>query len=338
MTKKRILVLLNDYHLPPEGIGQDEFDRDAVDWIGEYDVMTALKEEGHHVEALALSEDLDPLDKAIKEFKPHIVFNLLLEFKGETIFDQNILAYLELLGIPFTGCNHRGYMLARDKVLAKQLFEYHGIQTPAFCVYEPGHTGALPKGLNFPVIAKCVTEDASLGMTLGSLVNSHDKLIERVAFLHEHYRCSVIVEEFIEGRELYVGVLGNEKLTVFPAWELIFAHAKEPEKEFYHTYAKWNNAYRARKGIHTEQARLSSKQAEELQFICKKTFKALNLNGYARFDFRMSPNGDFYLLEANPNPDISKTEDFSASAKVAGLKYPDLLNRIISLGLAWERS
>lgn len=331
--KRRILVLLNDYNLPPPGIRPHEFDRDDVLWIGEYDVITNLQALGHEVLPLPVSADLAPIKEAVESFKPHVVFNLLLEFKGETIFDQNVLAYLELLGVPYTGCNHRGYMLARDKVLAKQLFEYHGIKTPKFMLCPQGQTVSLPKELAFPLIVKCVTEDASLGMTQSSLVSTVEKLQERVAHLHADYRCDVIVEEFIEGRELYVGVLGNDKLTVLPTWELLFRKAKEPDKEFYHTYAKWNNAYRKRKGICTQKAKLTDAEAETLAAICKKTYKALNLNGYARFDFRMTTQGDCYVLEVNPNPDISKTEDFAASAKAVRLDYPQLLNRIINLGV-----
>ncbi len=335
MSNRRVLVLLNDYHLPPENLSQ--FDRDEVSWITEYDVISHLKAHGHDILTVPVNADLGPIKDSIESFKPHVIFNLLLEFQSETVFDQNVLAYLELLGIPYTGCNPRGYMLARDKVLAKKLFQYHNIKTPNFCVFPKNHPIIVPETLRYPLIVKCTTEDASLGMTQGSLVHSLAKLEERVAYLHETYHCDVIGEEFIEGRELYMGVLGNQKLTVLPTWELVFDKSPTPQKEFYHTYAKWNNAYRERKGIRSQKAELSANAEKRLADISKAIYRTLNLNGYARFDFRMTAEGEIYVLEANPNPDLSITEDFAVSANAAGISYPELLNRIISLGISWHQ-
>lgn len=333
MIKRRVLVLSNDYLFPPENISPHSFDRDEVPWITQYDVISHLKVLGHEVHTVAVNADLMPIRQAIEELKPHIVFNLLLEFKRETVFDQNVLGYLELLGVPFTGCNPRSYMLARDKSLAKKLFYYHGIRTPKFTPLPRNQALIIPEELRYPLILKCTTEDASLGMSQSSLVHTFSKLEERVNFLHANFSSEVIAEEFIEGREFYVGVMGNQKLTAFPPWELLFDKAESPEKEFYHSYAKWNTAYRKRKGIRSQKASLSSSASTKLQSTAKNIYRSLNLNGYARFDFRMNAAGECYVLEANPNPDLSLTEDFAESAKDQGLSYPRLLNRIISLGL-----
>ena len=333
MSRGRVLVLMNDYAAPPPNAHESNFDREEVDWVMHYDVIKNLKELGYDVRPFLLSNDIHALKQSIEDFDPHIVFNLLFEFAGESILDQNVMSYLELLNIPFTGSSPRSLVLARNKATAKKILRYHNLNTPDFCVFPKDQPIKNKINLKFPVIVKCVCEDASLGISLSSLVNSEELLYKRVKFLHENYASDAIAEEFIPGREISVSIVGNKRLRVFPAWELLFTHSEAPEQEFYHYYAKWNTAYRKRKGICSKKADISSSLERELAHCAKAVFRGLGLNGYARIDFRLTASGELFVIEANANPDISKTEDFSMSAKASGINYKELLQKIVSMGL-----
>jgi D-alanine-D-alanine ligase len=335
VSKMRVMVLLHKDLVPPDK-KKGEFDRDQVDWLTEWDVATTLKKMGHDVLCLGVISDLSKIRGAITDFKPHIVYNLLEEFDGEAIFDQNVVSYLELMKIPYTGCNPRGLILARDKGLAKKILTYHRIKTAPFCSFSKSRKKAkLTKDLIYPVIVKCQNEEASLGLTKAALVNNEEKLLERVAFIHNEYKVDAIAEQFIEGREFYMGVIGNHRLKTFPAWELTFEKVESPEKEFYGQSAKWNMGYRKRKGIQTGRANLPSDVEKKMADICKRTYRALGLNGYARIDLRMDKEGQLFVIEANPNPDIAESDDFAKSAHFSKLSYKNLLKKILSLGLSW---
>jgi D-alanine-D-alanine ligase len=325
--------MMNEYTVPPKDIVDSEINRDQSDWIMQYDVIKHLKLLNFEVELSPLSDDLNALKQRIDAFEPHIVFNLIYEFGGEAILDQNVVSYLELLKIPYTGCNPRSLTLARNKATTKKILHFHGIPTPSFAVYPKGHPITHESSLEFPVIVKCLAEEGSIGIFKTSLVHSEEKLVERVVNLHEQFNSDAIVEQFIAGREFSIGILGNSKLQAFPIWELLFENSDAPEQEFYHSHAKWNNSYRRRKGIRTQKAELPQSTVSALTQMGKAVYKALGLNGYARIDFRMTANGDIYVIEANPNPDLSFDEDFAMSAKAAGVPYETLLKRIVSLGL-----
>src|SRR5690606_19560 len=155
----------------------------------------------------------------VENFKPDIVFNLLEEFHGETLYAQNVVSLLELLRVPYTGCNPRGQMLARGKDLSKKLLKYHRVPVPAFAVFPIGRKVRRPGRLKFPLIVKSLSEDASRGIAQASVVDSDEKLNERVAFIHKRIKTAAIAEEYIDGREIYVGVIGNDRLQVLPVWE-----------------------------------------------------------------------------------------------------------------------
>ena len=321
----------------PKDIDEKQIDWDNIEWETEYDVCKHLRKLGHTVLPVGVRGELRTLRQAIHDFKPHIVFNLLEEFDGEAIYDQNVVSYLELLRIPYTGCNPRGLILARDKALAKKILSYHRIKTPKFWVFRKNRPTKAVKKLSFPLIVKCLNEEASLGIAQASIVYNREKLIERVQYINRSLGVDAIAEEFIEGREMYVGIYGNHRLKTLPVWELFFKNAEEPGKEFYSSRAKFNEEYRKKKGIDTGKAKLSEEEEKHIQKVCKKTFKALDLNGYARIDLRLSNEGQVYILEANPNPDISEYDEFSSSATYAKIKYPDMLNHLLSLGLSWQR-
>ena len=224
MKRLRILVLMHADLVPPEPPPPGQNVTDA-EWKTEYDVVTTLRQLGHDVKPLGVKSDLGVLRAAIEDWKPHIAFNLLEEFDGVAVYDQNVVSYLELLHVPYTGCNPRGLMLARDKVLAKKLFSFHRIPFPDFMVVPQGRRVKRPAWLAFPLIVKSVTEEASLGISQASIVQDDDKLKERVAFIHASVGTGALIEQYIEGRELYVGVLGNGQVHVLPVWELLHGPA-----------------------------------------------------------------------------------------------------------------
>ena len=218
MKPLRVLALVHEDLVPPDDPG--DADVLAVPWKTEFDVVSTLREMGHEVRPLGVRSDLRVVREVIEEWQPHIAFNLLEEFDGVATYDQNVVAYLELLRVPYTGCNPRGLMLSRDKALSKKVLAYHRIPCPDFAVFPLGRAARRPRRLSFPLIVKSLTEDASLGISQASVVENDDKLRERVAFIHESLGTSAIVERYIEGRELYVSVVGNRRLSVFPVWEL----------------------------------------------------------------------------------------------------------------------
>ena len=286
---------------------------------------------------LGVKSDLGVLRSAVEDWKPHIAFNLLEEFDGVAVYDQNVVSYLELLHVPYTGCNPRGLMLARDKALSKKLFSFHRIPFPDFMVVPQGRTVKRPKGLSFPLIVKSVTEEASHGISQASIVQDDVKLKERVEFIHANIGTGALIERYIEGREFYVGVMGNGHVHVLPVWELIMDKLPDDARRIATERVKWSRAYQDKYGIRSEEARnLSEGKAEEIQHLAKRVYRALGLSGYARIDVRMDAAGSVYVLEANPNPQISHDEDFSDSAEKDGYPYKDLLQELLNIGLRWR--
>ena len=331
----RVLLLAHSDLIPPNDIKSKDVDWDNDPWVTEYDVLSALRKLKHEVEVLGVSEDLRKIRNAVDNFKPQVVFNLLEEFAGEAIFDQNVVSYLELLGMSYTGCNPRGLVLSRDKALTKKILTYHRIPTPKFAVFPRNQKRRRPKRLEFPLIVKCLNEEASRGISQASLVTSDEKLAERVDYIHTNLSTDAIAEQFIEGREFFVGVYGNFRLTTLPVWELNFNNADNPERMFYSESAKFNAAYRKRHGITTRAAALDSATTRRMQELCKRTYRALNFNGYARMDLRLDANNNIYVIEANPNPDLDHNDEFADSAAKAGIKYPELITRILKLAQQW---
>ncbi len=335
MKPLRVLALMDESLVPPEDT--TGFDVAKVDWKTEFDVTSALRDLGHEVRALGLGTDLRSIRSAIDDWTPHIAFNLLEDFHDVPIFDQNVVSYLELLRLAYTGCNPRGLMLARDKALSKQILAYHRIPVPDFVVSRMGRAVTRPKRLTFPLIVKSLTQEASTGISQASVVDDDLKLKQRVQFIHESIGTDAIVERYIEGRELYVGILGNERLQVFPVWELVFTKMPEEVHRIATDRVKWSFSYREKYGIDTGAAKnLPEGAAERIQHVCKRVYRTLGLSGYARMDLRMDGAGKVYVLEANPNPHLGYGEDFAESAERASVAYEQLIQRIVSLGLRWR--
>jgi D-alanine-D-alanine ligase len=336
ITKLRVLALVHRHLIPPATI-EEGTDIIAAPWRTEYDVVSTLGAMGHEVQVLGVHDDLSEIRRVATEWKPHIAFNLLEGFDDIVIFDQNVVSHLELLKLPYTGCNPRGLLLARDKSLSKKLLAYHRIPVPESDVARIGKPFRRPKRLAFPLIVKSLTQEASIGISQASVVDTDEKLNERVEFIHKSIGTSAIVEQYIEGRELYVGILGNHTLQAMPVWELFFTNMPEGAKRIATDRVKWSVKYQKKYGIDSGVARdLSDSRLEGIQHVCKRAYRALELSGYARIDLRLEENGNVWVLEANPNPQIARGEDFAASAEKIGVSYETVLQRIINLGLRWQ--
>lgn len=335
MRRLRVLVLMHEDLVPPEQVyGHD---LKAVEWRTEHDVVSTLKKLGHEVLPLGVKSDLGVIHSAIENWKPDIAFNLLEEFDGVAVYDQHVVSYLELLHLPYTGCNPRGLMLARDKALTKKVLSFHRIPYPEFIEVSQGRSVRRPKWLSFPLIVKSVSEEASLGISQASIVEDDDKLSERVTFIHNSVGSGALIERYIEGREFYVGIIGNGQLQALPVWELIMDKLPEDAKRIATERVKWSRKYQQKYGITSREAdNLHEGKAEEIQDLAKQVYRALGLSGYARIDMRMAVDGQLYVLEANPNPQIAEDEDFADSAKKADYHYKELLQELLNIGLRWR--
>jgi D-alanine-D-alanine ligase len=336
VKKRRILLLVNEALMPPDdlrGLSEDEIEACRT----EYNVLSTLSNLGHEVRVLGISDKIGELRRVIRDWRPEITFNLLEEFSGIVTYDHYVVAFLELMRQPYTGCNPRGMMLSRDKVLTKQILAYHRIPTPHFHLFPWGKPYREPRGVKFPLIVKSATEDASLGISQASVVNDLERLQERVLFIQAQTQSDALAEQYIEGRELYIGVVGNERLTTLPVWELDFGKLAEVQSGIATSKVKWDRAYQQRHGIRTGEVKdLEPAAMARLLQLAKRVYRALHMSGYARMDLRMREDGSVFVLEANANPNLTYGEDFAESAEVAGIGYEQLLNRIVRLGLNYR--
>src|SRR5246127_24984 len=336
MKKMRTLVVMHESLVPPENL-EGHTDKEIEEWRTEYDVTTTLRKSGHDVRCMGVLDSLTELRSAIADWKPDVVFNLLEEFNGIVTYDQHVVAFLELMRQPYTGCNPRGLLLSRDKSLCKQLLTFHRIPTPQFAVFPKGARIRVPRRLKFPLFVKSTVEDASLGIAQASVVEDAARLKERIAFVHDQVKTDVLVEEYIAGRELYVGMMGNERLTRLPVWEMVVGSMPDSLAAIATRKVKWDKRYQAKYGITTHAAAdLPPPVLAVLDRLSRRIYRALGMSGYARMDFRVTPQGQVYVLEANANPNLESAEDFAESARAAGTPYGELLERLMDLGLKYR--
>jgi D-alanine-D-alanine ligase len=310
----------------------------TADWTTEANVLEAMKSLGWVVEHQAIFDDTQVLRDKIDRFKPDVVFNLADQFRNNRGFDQNIVSLLELIGVPFTGCGSTGLLLSKHKGISKKILGYHRIRVPDFTVIPRGRRILRPRRLHFPILVKPLKEQGSLGIAQASFVEDDEQFRERVAFVHEKYDHDAIAEEYIEGRELYLSILGNVRLQVFPIRELIFQEVA-PEDPRIATYnAKWDEEYRKRWGIRNQFAeQLEPALVRRIEQLGRRIYRLLGIDGYARLDLRLTSSEEIVFIEANPNPALARDEDFAQSAEAAGLAYPHLIRRIVQLGLVTAR-
>lgn len=333
--RKKLKVLALFDAVRPTTIDQD-FSREmkTEDWKTEANVLAALETLGYQHDHLAIFDDLDLLRQKMESFAPDVLFNLADQFKNNRGFDQHIVSLLEMQGVPFTGCGATGLVLCKHKGISKKILGYHHIHVPNFVVIPRGQRIARLKRPKFPLVVKPVKEEASYGISQASFVETDEQFRERVAFIHEKHDSDVIAEEYIDGRELYVSVLGNSRLTVFPIRELVFREVPPDEPRMATYKAKWDEEYRKRWGLQNQFAEnLEPALVARIDETCKRIYRLLTIEGYARIDLRLTSNNELYFIEANPNPILAADEDFALSAGQAGLTYPELIDRIIKTGM-----
>lgn len=339
--KLRVAMMVHEDLQPPESLeGVDP--KEAELMMTEFDVREGLKALGHEVHVIGLHDELAPLRRAIREIEPHIVFNLLEAFHGESVYDQHVVAYLELLRQAYTGCNPRGLTLGRDKALSKKILHYHRIRVPGFRVF-PRHApirkepSTQMRRAKFPLIVKSLVEEGSHGISEASVVHNDAKLRERIEFIHDKIGTDAIVEEFIDGRELYSAAFGNHRITVLPTWELRIENLRADAPLVATRHVKWDTAFQQRRGVEIGSAELEETIAADVRRTTLRIYRLLGLTGYARIDFRLDAKGRIYFLEANPNPDIGLGQEFPSAAEAAGLDYGQMLHKVLNLGLQAAR-
>lgn len=337
MSKKRwrILVPMHESLVPPDTT-EGLTDAEIQPWKMEYDLLRTLEGMGHEVRAVGVYGDVEVLGRAIREFRPHVAFNLAEEFHGNAIYHPYVAGYLELKKLPYTGCNPRGMILADDKALSKKILAYHGIAVPEFVVFPLNRVTHRPRSVPFPLFVKSLTDDGSVGISQASIVHNDEQLLERVEYVQRLTEAPVIAEQYIEGREIYVGVLGNTRLQTFTPWELILSNLPEGAPNIATDKVKWNYDYQEKLGVKTQAAEMTERQVSKLTRISRRIYRHLGLSGYARLDFRVDAKDNCYLLEANPNPNLSYGEDYAEAAEHSGIDYEPLLQKILTLGHAYH--
>lgn len=331
MKKLKVLLLFDSPYFKPRGYDfKEEFEE--IDWNTEDDVYQALCANGHKVSLLGLYNDIGLLLEEVKENKPDVIFNLADVFNQKSRFDRNVAGVLEMLDIPYTGASPATLFTCGDKALSKKILRFHRIKVPRFYTFNRNFRVWLPKMLKLPLIVKPLCEEASRGISQASVVDSEEALMERVKYIHEGMKMDAIAEEYIDGREFYVSVMGNKRIKVLPLREMKFGEFSEDEPRIATAKAKWDYKYREKWGIKNVFAgRIQEGLMEKIEEVCKRAYRELNMECYARFDIRITPDSRIYIIEANANPCLAKYDELGQSAEKADIPYNKLIQKILLL-------
>jgi D-alanine-D-alanine ligase len=298
----------------------------------------ALATNGHTSRRLAVDDAVQPLIDELTKELPDLVFNLAESFRGKSALESNVAALLNLIDLRYTGSSPAGLILAGDKTLTKKVLAFHGIQSAKFATMYRGQSDWVGD-INFPLLVKPPQEDASLGITQKSVVNDVKELLDVISSTQQEYQSPVLVEEFIDGREFYVGVIGNSKVEALPIIELDFSKFPAGLPKIASWEAKWGDDG-DEKGAEFEGTKsifptdLSEELTTKIQQVAIDSFQALRLRDYARIDLRVTANEEVYVIEANPNCYLEQNSEFARAAQKAGLEYPALIARIVELASA----
>ncbi len=333
------------FDTPRKGWGHEDFAREVAAEVeeAEYEVADALMRGGHDVRLVGIEQDVRPLLDELEAFGPDLVFNCVEAFRGHAAHDHLIPALLDAHGYRYTGSPPYSLLLTRNKAGSKAVLSHYGVPVPRFVTYRltEGVEGEPP--VPFPLIVKPLAEDASSGIAQASIVRDVDQLAERVGFVHDNFHQTAIAEEFVDGRELYVGIVGNgEDLEILPIVEMVFdkRKARRAEDRIATKLAKWDVPYRDRKGIRNVFARpISRRTRKRIAQMCRTAFRVLWLRDYARLDVRLTADDEIRLIEANANPFISFGHDMANAAEKAGMTYEQFIQRIVDEAVArYERA
>ncbi len=301
----------------------------------EADLFEVLAKLGHEPSAIGIYDDVRPLFARIDALKPDVVLNTCESFLSSRAHEANIPALLELLGVRYTGSGPDALMLCKDKALAKKLLTFHSIRVASFVVSHKERPLRSLKRLPLPVFVKPVNEESSDGIAKASLAKTEAEALDRARFVHEQFGCDALVEEYVDGRELTVGVLGNARVTSFPPQELFFGEAGGDATDanaprFATAKAKWDDAYRKKWGIRNGPAAPLPEGVEaHLARVARRVYRTLHVRGFGRIDVRLSTKGEIVVMEANPNPSLGREDDFAQGAARAGVPYEELVKRIL---------
>ena len=303
----------------------------------EADVLACLRKLGHDVETLAVFDDVKAVFDKMELFKPDLVFNLCETFFSDRAHEPNIPALLELMRVPYTGAGPDALMLCKDKALAKKLLAFHRIRVARFVVSSRERPLRRLGRFSYPAFVKPVGEEASDGIALASLAKNEGEAIERAHFLHERFESDALVEEYIDGRELYIGVLGNKRLTVFPPREIFFGQPPDDAPRFATAKAKWDDAYRKKWKIRNGPAGpLVPAVERKLAELARRVYRILHIRGVGRIDVRLTPQDEVVVMEANPNPALAKEDDFAQAAAQVGIGYEALIRKMLENAIRWK--
>ena len=298
-------------------------------------VSAALTEGKHKVSLLSISDDLRELITKLDEQKPDIVFNLCETFASKDVYEMNITAVLEMLGQRFTGTGPVGMALRQDKAVTKKLLKFYDVQCPNYAIFDKNHLEFAGR-MRFPLFIKPLKGDASLCIDDFSLVTEYSKLMERVGQIQEELSSPALVEEYIDGREFYVCILGNDQPEVLPLVEMDFSKLAKGYPRIYGWQAKFDASSAQYDGTDAVVAKdLSPEIQSRITKAGKEAANAVQVNDYARVDIRLSPDGIPYVVEVNANPYLEQTSEFATAALAAGISYPTLINQIVET--AWKR-
>ena len=322
------------FDTPHVGWADEDFKREVAAEVEEpeYEIAEALLARGHDTRLIGVHDDLTHLVEELRDFRPHLVFNCAEGFAGQSNLDYVYPALFEAEGHPYTGSPPICLLTTRNKAMSKKVLAYHGVRVPGFATYMLGEVPDAPPPLAFPLIVKPLQEDASEGIAMASIVQDVADLRERTVWVHERFRQPAIAEEYIEGRELYVGLVGNgANLAMLPVVELVFDNdSTRPEERIATKAAKWDVPYRERKGIKNVFARPIAQSAkDEIHAVCRAAFPALWLRDYGRLDVRLTGDNQVWVIEANANPFISFGHDMANAAEKAGMDYYAFVERLV---------
>ena len=298
----------------------------------------ALLEGGHTTRRLAVDAEVQPLINELTAESPDLVFNLAESFRGKSALESNVAALLNLIDLRYTGSSPAGLILAGDKTLTKKVLSFHGILSAKFATMYRGQVD-WAGDIAFPLLVKPPQEDASLGITQKSIVNNVKELLDVISGTQQEYQSAVLVEEFIDGREFYVGVLGNSKVEALPIIELDFSKFPKHLPKIASWEAKWGDDgdEKGEQFAGTESifpTDLPEELAKRIQQVAIDSFQALRLRDYGRIDLRVTANEEIYVIEANPNCYLERKSEFARAAQKSGLEYPALISRIVELASA----
>jgi len=309
--------------------------KDEEDKPTEADVLACLQRLGHEVDTLAVFDDVLCMVEKLKSFAPDVVFNLTESFHSSRAHEPNIPALLELMRVKYTGARPDGLMLCKDKALAKKVLAYHRVRVPHFVISTELRPLKRLRRFVYPAFVKPVGEESSDGIAKASFAKSEEEALERARFIHEKFHCDALIEEYIEGRELYLSVMGNRKLSVFPPREIFFHDVPEDMPKFATFKAKWDDTYRKKWGIQNGPAHeLPAGVEEKLARLARKVYRVLKITGFGRVDVRLTSAGEVVVIEANPNPSLACEDDFAQAAAAAGLGYDALIQKILDTAAA----